>query len=291
VGSTSPALEVISQFEKRLWETAFAQVATGGNTEAATLIALTLAALPTAVAPVLPCLKDFVSPVLPVFVRLWKEQAGAGFSVMAPQLKILLKNVFGRSPAEVRILLGGRTKEKPQVTQAPDATKAALEDGLYVDNAGLVILHPFLQRFLEGLGIAQEGVLLQPDRALHLLHYLCTGHTPAPEYELTLPKILCNIPLKTPVEADITLTDREKEEAMALLEAAIRWWDALRNTGADALRGTFLCRPGKLSRREDGDWLLQVERQGFDVLLDQLPWGISVLRLAWMEGMLWVEWG
>jgi hypothetical protein len=51
-----------------------------------------------------------------------------------------------------------------------------------------------------------------------------------------------------------------------------------------------LLRPGKLIRKEDGDWLLQVESRTFDVLLEHLPWGISMIKLPWMKKMLWVEW-
>ncbi len=83
-----------------------------------------------------------------------------------------------------------------------------------------------------------------------LLHFLTTGQTSAPEYELVLPKILCNIPLSTPVETDLELTGLEIEEATALLEAVIRHWEALRQTSPDGLRGTFLLRPGKVSCRE-----------------------------------------
>ena len=70
----------------------------------------------------------------------------------------------------------------------------------------------------------------------------------------------------------------------------IQHWTALRSTSPDALRGTFLARPGKLSRRPDGDWLLQVEPLSYDILLDQLPWGISMIQLPWMPQMLRVEW-
>lgn len=167
-----------------------------------------------------------------------------------------------------------------------------VRDGLYVEHAGLVLLHPFLPRFFTGLGIVNEDRLLQPERALCLLHYLATGQPVAPEYELVLPKILCGIPLPEPVSDDETaLSAPEKEEAIALLEAVIGHWDALRNSSCDELRGAFLVRPGKVSLRDDGDWLLQVEAQACDILLDQLPWGLSMVKLPWMEGMLRVEWG
>ncbi len=56
----------------------------------------------------------------------------------------------------------------------PDA-----REGIYIDNAGLVLLHPFLPQFFAALGLAATDKLLQPDRALCLLHFLTTGQTRA----------------------------------------------------------------------------------------------------------------
>jgi hypothetical protein len=177
------------------------------------------------------------------------------------------------------------TFQEEQLTAHPD-----IEAGIYIDNAGLVILHPFLPQFFNALTIAAEDQLIQPERALNLLHFLTTGQHKAPEYELILPKILCNIPLQTPVAASLDLTTTEQEEAEALLLAVIRHWDVLKNTGIDGLRGTFLLRSGKISLR-NGDWRLQIESKSYDILLEQLPWGISMIKLPWMQRMLWVEWG
>ncbi|MDD5268361.1 MAG: contractile injection system tape measure protein [Methylococcales bacterium] len=182
------------------------------------------------------------------------------------------------------VMTSPRESESSQ-SQHPDE-----KEGIYIQNAGLVILHPFLPQFFEALGITAEDKLLKPERALCLLHFLITGQSIAPEYELILPKILCNIPLETPVESDMELTDSEKEEAEALLLAVIRHWDVLKNTGIDGLRGTFLLRLGKLCLRNDGDWLLQVESKAYDILLNHLPWGIAMIKLPWMQRMLWVEW-
>jgi len=182
--------------------------------------------------------------------------------------------------------------------KAPSSEAPAIEkmlpneivDGIYIDNAGLVLLHPFLPRFFEALRISKEEEILQPERSLSLLYYLTTGQTKIPEYELVLPKILCEFPLLMPVPSDFKITENEINEASALLEAVIKHWEVLRNTTPDGLRGTFLLRPGKLSQKEDGDWLLQVESRTFDVLLEHLPWGISMIKLPWMKNMLWVEW-
>ena len=179
-------------------------------------------------------------------------------------------------------------EEKLKVKESIDPE---IVEGIYIDNAGLVLLHPFLPRFFEALEIADDERILQSERAISLLYYLTTGQTRVPEYELVLPKILCGVPFSTTVPIDAEINDNEKSEAEALLEAVIAHWEALRNTSQDALRGTFLLRPGKLSQKKDGDWLLQVEVRTFDVLLDLLPWGISMIKLPWMKQMLWVEWG
>jgi hypothetical protein len=186
------------------------------------------------------------------------------------------------SPSETYINSDkGRTDNSDQID---------IKEGIYINCAGLVLLHPFLPRFFEAVGIAEEDDLLQTDRALCLLHFLATGQSVAPEYELILPKILCNVPLDAPVESLIELSSAEYEAATALLEAVVHHWEALRNTSIDGLRGTFLIRSGKVSLKNDGEWLLQVESQSFDILLNQLPWGIGMIKLPWMSRMLPVEW-
>jgi hypothetical protein len=167
----------------------------------------------------------------------------------------------------------------------PDA-----KTGLYIDHAGLVLLHPFLPQFFGRLGITDGGALVMPNRALYLLHSLATGEWSAPEYELPVMKVLCGLPLEFVAEPAEALKPEEDEEVTALLSAVIRHWEALKNTSPGGLREAFLKRSGKLSLKSDGEWLLQAEPKGFDILLDQLPWGISMIRLPWMPNMLRVEW-
>jgi hypothetical protein len=166
----------------------------------------------------------------------------------------------------------------------------ALANGIYLNNAGLVLLHPFLPQLFTALNICEDRCIVQPERGLQLLHFLCTGQTAAPEYDLALAKVLLNQPLEQTMATLEPLSDDDQQEAMALLAAVIGHWQALRDTSPDSLRGTFLLRAGKLSRRNDGDWQLLVEQQGFDILLNQLPWGIGMIKLPWMANMLWVDW-
>ena len=255
-------------FEPQLWETMLAHIASDTTTAAAELVRETWRQLPPTARP--------------------------------PQLAKLLEQHW---PGSTRQALPAADSSSERTTSASAAkaatprteiTEAAAEnpaESYYLDNAGLVLLHPFLPRFFEGLDLIEDNLFLRPERALALLHFLATGQPVAPEHELTLPKLLCAVPLPQPVAADVGLTIVETVEADTLLRAVVRHWTALRSTSPDALRGTFLARPGKLSLRPDGDWLLQVEPMSYDILLDQLPWGISMIQLPWMPRLLWVEWG
>lgn len=181
------------------------------------------------------------------------------------------------------------TKQE-QLTEKEQALEPVETEGIYVDNAGLVLLHPFLPTFFEELNVVKNGRMTNPHRAVHLLQYLATGQSATPEYELPLNKLLCGLPLEEPLTRKLRLTQKEKTEAEKLLEAVIRHWSVLMNTSPEGLQGTYLCREGKLSRRGHEDWQLQVEQKGFDILLNDLPWSISMIKLPWMGGMLWVEW-
>lgn len=162
-------------------------------------------------------------------------------------------------------------------------------EGIYISNAGMVLLAPFLQEYLRACGIVENEDLTDKSSAVHFLQYLIAGEKISPEYELTLNKLLCNLPLDAPVSLAIAIPEVVQEQAENLLNAAIRYWDALKNTSIEGLRESFLQRPGKLIKREE-DWLLQVEQRGYDMLLEHLPWTYSIVHLPWMPQPIWVEW-
>lgn len=166
------------------------------------------------------------------------------------------------------------------------------EDGMFVQHAGLVLVHPFISRLFKKLELVNEGkfeTALKQQKALYVLYYLATGIPSAEEHELVVAKILCNWPLDMPVEKNIMLTEGEMEEADNMLEAAIGQWTVLKSTSLDGLREGFLQRSGKITKRNDKLYL-QVEATAIDVLLDQLPWNMGMIKLPWMKNLLWVEW-
>jgi len=162
----------------------------------------------------------------------------------------------------------------------------------YVTNAGLVLLWPFLGRFFKKMDLVADKAFrtaaLQ-QRAVLLTHFLVTGETEAPEQVLLLNKILCGWPPDATVPKSIDLTTEERDESQVLLEAAVTQWAALKNTSIAGLQQAFLQREGRLLKQPDA-WTLKVDRTGYDMLLDRLPWSIAIIKQPWMPHPLFVEW-
>jgi hypothetical protein len=166
------------------------------------------------------------------------------------------------------------------------------EEGMLIPNAGVILVHPFLATFFDRLGLRQGKTFKDLDarqQAIYLIHYLATGQRIAPEYELLLPKMLCGYALEMPLPGDILLTDEACAEGDLLLQNVVQRWEKLKNSSVDALREGFLQRNGKLYNRNDR-LSLQVEASSIDVLLDSLPWNLSLVKLPWLKEMLYVEW-
>ena len=121
------------------------------------------------------------------------------------------------------------------------------------------------------------------------MQHIATAETTFPEYLLPLNKVLCGLELTELFEFGPPLSEAEAEECANLLTAVIAQAPILRDMSAAGFRGTFLLRQGVLSSR-DGAWLLQVERETYDAVLDRFPWGWEWVRLPWMEAALRVEW-
>lgn len=167
----------------------------------------------------------------------------------------------------------------------------ALPDS-YIGNAGLIILHPFIPTLFEALGLIHNQAfcdIAARDKAIQLLGYLAGGQTALPEYDLILPKLLCGMLPVQVTDRFVELTPSEKAEADHLLAAVITHWSVLKNTSPDGLRANFLLRQGKLSWEQEG-WRLRVSQEAYDMLLNSLPWGISLCRFSWMPWVIKTDW-
>ena len=164
---------------------------------------------------------------------------------------------------------------------------------LYMNKAGLVLLAPYLPflfdhfQWLEERRFVNDTVRM---RAVHLIEYLASGKEGIPESNLLMAKWLCGVPLAAPILRELVLTQEEKHQADELLDTLIHRWPKMHNSNHYTLRTVFLQRAGKRYRQENA-WHLQVESHTLDVLLQFLPWSISMVHLPWLEEMIWVEWG
>jgi hypothetical protein len=166
------------------------------------------------------------------------------------------------------------------------------EEPFYVDNAGLVLLWPFLGRYFQMLGLLERHAFRDAaaqSRAVHLVQYLGTGELDAPEHRLLLDKLLCGFPTGLPPEPQPPITDAEAQLSEQLLYGVTQNWDKLRNTSIAGLREAFLQREGRLLRKDDA-WSLAVSAKPYDLLLDSLPWSLSTIKLGWMPQPLYVQW-
>jgi hypothetical protein len=205
------------------------------------------------------------------------------------------KNLEENNPAELELKksLGEENlidKKRPVEEQE--------EAGYYINNAGLVLLWQYLPQLFKALGWIEGKTWrseIEQHQAVILLEYIVQGELSKDtwEYDWTLNKILCGVPLETVIEQDTPLSIEALESADGLLKAAISHWTVLKNTSIAGLQETFLQRSGKLTYRAEGEgWRLQVERKTVDVLLERLPmgWSFSVIKLPWMAEMVFVEW-
>lgn len=167
------------------------------------------------------------------------------------------------------------------------------EEFLYIKNAGVVLLWPFLYRYFSALDLMDHKRQFVSNSAAHtaahLIEYLATSHTITPEHLMTFNKILCGIPLEQPIPMEVEISDQAREIGESLLNAVVQQWTALKNTSNDGLRGSFLIRDGRLSRRGK-DWVLRVDQKPYDILLSKLPWGLTMIKLAWTPYLIYVEW-
>ncbi len=165
-------------------------------------------------------------------------------------------------------------------------------DSYYINDGGLVLVWPYLSRLFENLKYTKENQFIsrrQQERAVLLLGYIATGQPSCGEHELVFSKFLCNWPFQMPVIHPFELTNKERKEVKSMLQGLIAHWNILKNTSIEGLRETFFWREGKLEQKEE-HWKLIIEQRGTDILLNHLPYGISMIKLPWHKKMLRVDW-
>jgi hypothetical protein len=181
---------------------------------------------------------------------------------------------------------------KPPTRSKPPPFQQDSDHPLYIQNAGLILLAPYLPQFFENLQWVAEKKFVNDEKAtlaVQMLQFLADGQPEAPEFLLALPKILCGLDpdaLHTPEQA---LTEIEQAEAENFLEAILENAPELGLKTSNALRGSFLLRQGVL-RPIDNHWTLHIEVETYDLVLHKIPWNFQIIKLPWMPMPIFVDW-
>ncbi len=185
-----------------------------------------------------------------------------------------------------------RIREQEQLEKEFRKLQEDKNNKIYIRNAGLVLLHPFLGTYFKRLGLLEDGKFVDDaaqHRAVLLLQYLVNGRTIAEEFELALNKILCGLPIEEAVPLEFTLTEDEIAVSAEIFQVIFQRWEKMKNTSVEGFRASFIQREGALSRLEE-NWELRVEQRTYDMLLTTLPWAFGMIKNTWMTKILTVEW-
>ncbi|CAM3458409.1 contractile injection system tape measure protein [Aequorivita lipolytica] len=166
------------------------------------------------------------------------------------------------------------------------------ENQILISNAGISILWPFLPKYFEHLGFVNDGQFVNDEsrnRALYLLHYLAYNAINFPEEYLPFNKILVGMPIDHSVEEIEEITPYEEELSKSLLGGLIHNWSKVQDSSPEAIQETFLQRDGLITVHPEYN-LLVVEKRGVDVLMESIPWNLSVIKLPWMVEAMKIEW-
>ncbi len=183
-----------------------------------------------------------------------------------------------------------KTSRKSADTSSSE--KLMLDETIPVSNAGLVLAAPFLPYFFKGLGLVENKQFVSPEaqnRGALLLQALLDDSFSYEESDLVLNKIICGIDPTEPIEVRFVPSEIEREEIKNLLDAMVNQWTALKSTSGESMAKGFFPREGSLKRTGRG-YQLTVPRLSIDILLNRLPWAISIIKLSWMNETLFTEW-
>jgi hypothetical protein len=165
-------------------------------------------------------------------------------------------------------------------------------DSIVIQNAGLIILWPFFFRLFDKCGFIIDKEFKDEEslqKGILLTQYLVTGSSEFNENELVLNKILCGAPQFMNVDVTLEVDEVYLDLCESLLKGVLKNWEKLSNSSVQTLRETFLIREGIL-RPVELDYKLNVIKGTFDMLIETIPWNISIIQTTFMKNKINVDW-
>ncbi len=198
-----------------------------------------------------------------------------------------LKNIrYPEEISNVKVKINREEKQEEKLLGKNDPDKR-----IYIDNAGLILLHPYLLPLFQELGFCdhQSFYSVQFQQTAVVVLQKLAGLDTELKTGLALNKILCGMEIREIIPEGIQLEHAWDKEFDNLLKSTIANWKVLKNTSIEGFRISFLQRQGILEITQDSQKLF-VEKKPYDVLLERLPWPIGLVKLPWMDRPLWVDW-
>ena len=161
------------------------------------------------------------------------------------------------------------------------------------DVAGIVLLHPFLANYFRQVRLLDENdqfVSLEKQiHAVHLLRYLTGKKGRHHSHLLNAEKIICGLPPTFPIPIKHSISEMEKKEAQDMFDAVKQYWKSISKTSIEGIQTSFIHRHGIITY-EKPYWLIRVEGSTLDILMDDLPWEMSMLIFPWIDKNILIEW-
>ena len=161
------------------------------------------------------------------------------------------------------------------------------------DVAGIVLLHPFLANYFRQVKLLDKNnqfiSLEKQIHAVHLLRYLTGKREQHQSHLLNVEKIICGLSPTFPIPSKYNCSEIEKKEAQYMFAAIKQYWKSISKTSIEGIQTSFIHRQGIITF-EEPYWLIRVEGSTLDILMDDLPWEMSMLMFPWMDRNILIEW-
>nr|WP_246506223.1 contractile injection system tape measure protein [Kistimonas asteriae] len=203
----------------------------------------------------------------------------------------------GCLPEPARASIQSLLHELEQTVQKPTSSirqVSSLDDGL-TEDAGLAVLWPHLPTLFGKLQLLTQSGTAFVNEAAQLRGMALLVAAAGIEYgedktpQCMTAALLTGLPAETSSDALPVVTEQETQAIENMLLAVIQQWPVLKSMPPAGLRTMFLQRHGLWDRCDSG-WRLTVADQAQDVLLQGLPWPISIIRLPWLNDLLSIHW-
>ncbi|HEY8928691.1 MAG TPA: contractile injection system tape measure protein [Mucilaginibacter sp.] len=164
--------------------------------------------------------------------------------------------------------------------------------GLSVNHAGIVLANSYIPSLFERTGLTTNGKFpdsVNQHRAVCYLQFMVTGMDNIDNNSPSLSKLLCGLSPLEVINEDFNIPEEHIHLINGLITAMIGYWPAIGRSSIDGFRGNWFERDGVLSQLED-KWELTVTKRAYDILLSKSPFSFSIIKYAWMDKPLHVQW-